>query len=67
MNNREMVDKQEALAGTLEEISSCVKVHQIKHRLGHLEAHSLTLNEVMETKSTETQEVVSKLGTLEAN
>lgn len=67
----DIASKQQALTVTVEELQSNVQANEKKQiedgqRLGHLEAQSLKVNEVMEKNCTDHQDLATRLGTLEA-
>lgn len=65
-----MNNKQQALAVTVEEIRNSVSANQNKNgeleqRLGGVQARSLEVTKIIERNSIETQELITRLGTLE--
>lgn len=68
---KDMINKHEALTVTVDEMKGCVEVTHEKHgeldnRVGHLEAQSVKVSEVMEKNCVEAQELADRLGSLEA-
>lgn len=66
-----MINKHQALTVTVDDMKGLVDVSQDKHaeldnRVGHLEALSVKVDEVVSQSCKDTQELVKRLGTLEA-
>ena len=68
---KDMISKHQALTATVKELKGCVGMHQenraeLDNSVGHIEAHSVKLNDVVEQSCKDTQELANRLGTLEA-
>ena len=67
----ELADKQLILEHTVDEIKGCVgknmdKQKDFEDRIGHLEAISVKVNEIIDKSAINSQDLAGRLGTLEA-